>query len=267
MVFRVKKIRLNNSILLRTIRENYIWIATHFEMSTSKTKQADVSLAQRLSKNLNLLIAECGIDGVQLSKHTGIPVTTINRLRKDDPNNNPTISTLVPLADFFAINLSQLIGDEPLPATRIKGAYRVDPAVFNHLPLLSWQEAIHWPQTINENHEMIQTEHQYSDHAYALIVEEEHWENLSKGTALLIDPLCRAEHRDLTIVYKNGQALPTVKQLLFDDEQIYLKPLTYGYNISPIKPDQKILGVVVEYKKHLKNIKNLDPALSRGTRA
>ncbi len=79
------------------------------------------SPAQRLSAILNHLMAESKIDGVQLSRRTGIPVTTINRLRKNDADNNPTLSTLVPLAHFFAITVSQLIGDEPIPDASITG--------------------------------------------------------------------------------------------------------------------------------------------------
>ena len=75
------------------------------------------SPAQRLSAILNHLMAESRIDGVQLSRRTGVPVTTINRLRKNDVDNNPTLSTLVPLANFFVITVSQLIGDGPEKST------------------------------------------------------------------------------------------------------------------------------------------------------
>jgi SOS-response transcriptional repressor LexA len=66
-----------------------------------------------------------------------------------------------------------------------------------------------------------------------------------------LNPL-QVEHRDFIIVYKNGQKIPTLKQALFDEGQIYLKPVTQGYNIAVFTSEHKILGVIVEYKKHLK---------------
>ena len=98
----------------------------------------------------------------------------------------------------------------------------------------------------------ITTEHRYSKNAYALLVEEDNWENLAKDTALLIEPAFEVEHRDFIIVHKSGQKIPTLKQALFDEGQMYLKPLTQGYNIAALTPEHKILGIVVEYKKHLK---------------
>jgi len=79
-------------------------------------------------------------------------------------------------------------------------------------------------------------------------------ENLSKGTLLLIDPLLRPDHRDFAIVYKEGQPVPTLKQVLHDEGEIFLKSMLYGSNIVPFTSTHKVLGVVVEYKKNLKKI-------------
>ena len=77
---------------------------------------------------------------------------------------------------------------------------------------------------------------------------------MAKDTVLLIDPGLEIEHRDLVIVYKKGQKTPTVKQALFDEGQMYLKPVSQGYNIALFTPEHTILGVIVEYKKHLKKL-------------
>lgn len=61
---------------------------------------------------------ECELDDVVLSKHTGVPYTTIARLR-NSPNSNPTSSTLRPIAQFFDITIDQLLGDHPLPSDRL----------------------------------------------------------------------------------------------------------------------------------------------------
>lgn len=208
-------------------------------------------MPEKLSENLNLLMAEARLNAEELSRRVGIPASTIKKIRNNN-DANPTLSTLLPLAKYFSITISQLVGDESFPDERIKGAYKVNAESLNHIPLISWLNAITWPDGSDEAHHSITTEHNYSKNAYALLVEEDNWENLTKDTILLIDPALQVDHRDFVIVYKNGQKIPTLKQALFDEEQIYLKPVTHGYNIAIFTPEHRILGVIVEYKKHLK---------------
>ena len=125
----------------------------------------------------------------------------------------------------------------------------------NHVPLISWQEAIAWPKhKKGASYPTITTEYRYSDNAFALMVEEDDWENLAKDTALLVDPALEAEHRDFVIIYKQGQKIPTLKQVLIDEEKMYLKPSIQGYTITLFSLEHRILGIVVEYKKHLRKL-------------
>ncbi|MBV9575431.1 MAG: helix-turn-helix domain-containing protein [Gammaproteobacteria bacterium] len=206
---------------------------------------------EKLSKNLNILMAEARLNAEELSRRIGLPASTIKKIR-NNKDANPTLSTLLPLAKYFSLTISQLAGDESLPKSRIKGSYKISSESFNSVPLINWQEAINWPEANNNSHTTIATEHAYSKCAYALMVEEDDWENLAKETILLVDPKLTAEHRDFVIVHKTNQKTPTLKQILFDEGQMYLKPATQKYNIVAFSPEHKILGVVVEYKKHLK---------------
>ena len=208
-------------------------------------------MSDKLKANLNLLMKEAHLNAEELSRRIGLPASTIKKIRNnDDPN--PTLSTLTPLARYFSLTISQLVGDEPFPESRIPGSYKINPHTLNHIPLISWQEAILWPIKDNVVRSTITTEHEYSKDAYALIVEEDDWENLSKDTALLVDPALQAEHRDFIIVYKAGQKTPTLKQVLYDEGHMYLKPVTQKYNIAIFSSEHKILGVIVEYKKQLR---------------
>ncbi|MEO8400312.1 MAG: helix-turn-helix transcriptional regulator [Gammaproteobacteria bacterium] len=205
----------------------------------------------KLSDNLNLLMAEMHISADELGRRTGLPASTIKKIR-NRYNPNPTLTTLLPLAEFFSITLGQLVGNEPLSEIRIKGAYRENPQTIHHIPILSWEEVTSWPNTNAQRNNTVTTEFEYHRDAFALVVEEDDWENLAVGTALLIDPSLTAEHRDFIITRKEGQNIPSLKQVLFDEGQMYLKPVVQGYNISIFTPEHKILGIVVEYKKILK---------------
>lgn len=208
-------------------------------------------MSEKLCDNLNLLMQEARISAEELSRRIDLPASSIKKIRNFD-NINPTLSTLSPIAKYFCLSISQLVGDEPLPESREKGSYQLSSEKLSHIPLISWQETIAWPATYNKSHSTITTEHSYSKNAFALLIEEEGLENLSKGTILLIDPTIKPEHRDFVIVYKTDQKMPSLKQALFDDDQIYLKSVILGYNISLFTIEHKILGIVVEYKKNLK---------------
>lgn len=217
-------------------------------------------MSEKLSQNLNLLMAEARLNAEELSRRTNLPASTIKKIRNNN-DANPTLSTLAPLAKYFSLSISQLVGDEPFPESRLIGAYQVSPQALSQIPLISWEEALVWPTPSPRAFPTITTEHRYGKHAYALLVEEENWENLAKGTALIVDPSLSAEHRDFVIVYKSGQQLPTLRQALIDEGQLYLKPVTHGYHIVAFTPEHTILGVVVEYKKSLKKA-NFSEALS-----
>jgi SOS-response transcriptional repressor LexA len=207
---------------------------------------------EKLSDNLNLLMAAMHISADELARRTGLPASTIKKIR-NRYNPNPTLATLVPLAQFFSVTLGQLAGAEPLPDARVKEINKENVKILRHVPLLSWSEAIVWPNTDSKSRALIYTEHEYSKNAYALIVEEIDWENLTRGTALIVDPAMKAEHRDYVVIYVVGHSQPSLKQILYDEGEIYLKPVVQGYNISALSSKHKILGVVAEYRKHLKN--------------
>jgi SOS-response transcriptional repressor LexA len=206
---------------------------------------------EKLSENLNILMSEIHISADELGRRTGLPSSTIKKIR-NHYNPNPTLTTLLPLAQFFSVTLGQLVGSESLPVVRSKAEHQEYIEVGRHIPVLSWIKAISWPSSNEKVFSTITTEHDYSENAYALMVEEDDWENLTKGTALLIDPALKPEHRDFVVVHKEGQAIPTLKQILYDEGQVYLKPLVHGYNVTVLASDHKILGVVVEFKKHLR---------------
>jgi len=206
---------------------------------------------EKLSDNLNHLMTEAHISADELARRTGVPSSTIKKIR-NRYNPNPTLATLLPLTQFFKITLGQLVGDEPIDASRVKGLYQPNANEMLHIPIITWKDSISWPLTHDQLQGSITTEYNYSKNSFALIVEEADWENLVKGTVLLVDPLLKVEHRDFIIVHKIGHNIPTLKQVLFDEGQIYIKPVIRGYNIVILTDQHKILGVVVEYKKNLK---------------
>lgn len=193
-------------------------------------------------------MSESRLSAEELSRRIGLPASTIKKIRRNE-EANPTISTLWPIAKYFNLTISQFVGeDKPVNKNQLSDFS----SHLTKLPIISWQEAPHWRSIHGQVYPMIASDHYFNEHAYALMVEEDNLENLAKGTVLLIDPSLNVEHRDYVVVLKIGQKLPTLKQVLFDEDRGYLKPLQHGYHLLPFTPEHKVLGVVVEYKKKLR---------------
>src|SRR5437868_1736736 len=101
-------------------------------------------MSEKLSNNLNLLMSEARLNAEELSRRINIPASTIKKIR-NNKDANPTLLTLSPLAKYFSLTISQLIGDESFPETRLKGAYIINHSALTHIPLITWNEALTWP--------------------------------------------------------------------------------------------------------------------------
>ena len=74
-----------------------------------------------VSEILMKLMSRQGLTDNELADRVGIPQPTISRIRNGD-SRDPRDSTLRPLAQYFGLSVSQLRGDVPLPADRVKVA-------------------------------------------------------------------------------------------------------------------------------------------------
>ena len=72
-----------------------------------------------------------------LARKTGVHATNIKRIRNNE-QANPTVTTLLPLARYFSISLSQLIGDEVLPSKSAQTA-AIPPAFAFSIPRSEYQ--------------------------------------------------------------------------------------------------------------------------------
>src|SRR3989339_1637782 len=104
---------------------------------------------QNLRERFENLLAEYKISLAQLHKNTGVPLTTLKRI-KNDLFANPTLSSLAPIADFFSITINQLVGIDPLPTDLPLGVYIEKRDTWTAVPLISWEQAISWPNCQNE---------------------------------------------------------------------------------------------------------------------
>jgi transcriptional regulator with XRE-family HTH domain len=200
-----------------------------------------------LSDNLNILMAKARLSSSELARQIGVPATTIKRIRTNE-QSNPTIATLLPIAQYFSISINQLIGNELFTSANI-----VCPMLLHKIPILSWQECIHHVLIDYEKcSTQILTERNLSEKAFALIIEENDLEFFPKDSILIIEPNQKPETGDYVIIGNIKQNIASIRKFIIELDQIYLKPLVPGVTISVLTPEFKILGVIIQYKMELK---------------
>lgn len=209
--------------------------------------------AENLSRVLTRLMEESNLRASQLSRNTGLAYATITRMM-NEPDCNPTLSSLQKIADFFGVSSEQLLGKEPLHK-HIHG-YRPDVDKWINVPVLTLREAIGWPGEPGniDDHDRphIKTDLNVSEHVFAVIGEGESLEpRFSEGTVLILDPEREPKNKDYALLLMEGKTLPQFRQLFMDGSDIYAR--TINPNLAENTPfllsnKTKILGILIQAK-------------------
>ncbi|HEX4044573.1 MAG TPA: helix-turn-helix domain-containing protein [Gammaproteobacteria bacterium] len=203
-------------------------------------------MLKNLSENLIVLMAKARLNASELARLTGLQHTTIMRIRNNE-QANPTITTLLPIAQYFSLTLSQLIGDEPLPRRRgIHGDTQ-------EIPLLSWHACAQLSEAIDKpDAKRVITERQVSAKAFALVLENQELDGFPQNSLLIVDPEKMPHSGDYVIAINVERKVASLKKLIIEAEQTYLKPLIAGLAPCALTAAYEILGTVVQCKIDLK---------------
>ncbi len=202
----------------------------------------------KLSTVLKALMHDVGITVTELARQTGVGQPVIHRMASGE-TDNPKVGSLSPIAKFFGVNISMLVGDEPLATTRFAGSYNPYYRSWSKLPLLTWAQCSAWPEKHlpAEINSYISTESNVSDKAFAVRMEDQTMApHYPKDTFMVFEPTLTASDNDIVAIYIEGQSQIQVKQLMLDGDDLYLKPLNADFEINRINKPHRILGVLVQ---------------------
>ena len=207
-----------------------------------------------LANNLHRLMSDSRLSASELGRRLKIPAATIKKLRTGE-NVNPTISTLLPVANYFGITISQLVGDQPLSKSALNVPTSCEGHELTMLPLISWEQSILWnvDQKINSQAQIL-AEQKPSENSFALVIDATDSNVFEEGGVLLVDKNKDYKHGDYVLVHKSGQSRPSVKRILIEDGIKYMQSVLSGINLTaPLDSSYKILGSVVSYKRWFNN--------------
>lgn len=211
---------------------------------------------KKLNTILKALMGEMRITESELARRTGIGQPVVHRIASGE-TDNPKVATLSPIANFFAVSISQLIGDEPLPENRLPGTYNPGAHGWTQVPLLAWERVLEWPNLSDHSKpiQSISTDMNVSKNAYALTVRDTTMEpRFPEGTIIILDPAIQPEDRDYAVVYVEGHKLPTFKQILIDGNSRYIKPLNPDFKPATLDKNYRFLGVMVQARMDFKQL-------------
>lgn len=223
-----------------------------------------MSFKHTLNNTLEYLIKKWGININQLHKHTGIPLSTLKRL-KLNKENNPTLASLAPIANYFSISLDQLTGREALPKKNNKK--QIDGLT---IPLIHWKDILNISK--NRNHlafsSLLIRDITLNANSFALVIRDNNTNNFLAGSLLVIDPSLKGDNRDFIIVYKKGETKPQLMQKIIYKNKTYLKNLNIESEIIKFSDLYKIIGVAIQIRMNYKKSRsyvNFEDEKSHGT--
>ena len=205
---------------------------------------------------LKKLMVESNLDDIRLANLTGVPFTTIARMRSN-PKANPTVASLRPLAKNFGISISQLLGDEPLPPSRLTKALLENTNMPSRIPIIPWAKVMNW--TLNDKSAFqdilgwVSLDFQSSVNSYAVTVDHlGYGARFPEDALLIVDPKLSPQSGDTVLIKLNQEPNILLKDIIFEDSIVYLKSVNPELtHIMTLSEPYTLCGIIVEVRKTL----------------
>lgn len=191
--------------------------------------------------NLDFLLTQFNLDIKSLSLQSGIPIATLVRMRKED--TNPTLSTIEPIADFFRIDLQELLYDD-IASDEYQSKKRAGNVQYLRVSNLS--ETKQWP-THFESKIIVGTVGNLHNSAFGIYVDTESLNPIfSKNSILIIDPEIPAKDGDFVYATLDDDHIPVVRHYFVDGHNHFFKPVNPNYGGITMVKKFIIIGVIVK---------------------
>jgi len=135
------------------------------------------------------------------------------------------------------------------------------PDITGRVPLISWVQAGSWAEVI-DNHapgdaeDWLLTTARVGRHAFALRVQGDsmtapHGISIPEGSIVIIDPDQHCDNGNIVVARLEDSMEATLKKLVIDGNQRFLKPLNPAYPVIPINGNCKIIGRAIKVEFEL----------------
>lgn len=192
-------------------------------------------------KNISFLLKKFRVDITSLSFQTGVPVATIFRMKNKD--NNPTISSVEPIANFFRVDIDDFLYED-LSSEAYQNKKKI--GKLKYIPLVNLGDVKKIP--LNFSGEIycgaVGLLH---DNSFAITVNSKSLEPIfSENSTLIIDPKIHPKDGDYVFCVLENDKLPVLRQIFIDGGSYFFKPININYGDMKCIKKFEIIGVIVK---------------------
>lgn len=194
------------------------------------------------------LMNNYNLDESTLAKACKISLASLSRI-KNNPDSNPTISTLRPIADYFNISIDQLLGFSPIESKK---------PLANNIPVITQTDIFNWldnKTTKQPIKNWLNYGFEISDKSFAIEYNINTASNINnsvlKNSLLIIDPKRPYKHDNLIFIYNKKLKELFIRKIAIDDQnQIFISPIEDGFSsyiaLESCSENIVSLGIIVE---------------------
>lgn len=211
---------------------------------SSKLSDNSPEVKHQIGAVLTKLMHKKNMDESTLAKACNISLASLSRI-KNNPESNPTISTLRPIAEFFNITIDQLLGYTPIKASISKA---------KNIALIQNNDVFNWLKSKTTSQPIINWlsyEHEASDKTFAITIKLNYNTSSLPISIIIVDPKKVYTHNDLIYIYNKKLNQFFIREVSIDDHgNTFIKPIEQGFSdyipLDNCSSNITIIGVVLE---------------------
>lgn len=225
-----------------TLKQRFARYSAEGQNMLNKLKERFKNKKRYLHTNIEYLLHREMIDVPELSNQTGVPVATIFRMKRYD--NNPTLSSIEPIAEFFDIDLHELLYKDI--ASNEYQAKNTHEEGTKYIPVIELASVKKWPTNMNAKVYIGMTG-DIGEKSFGLKIDTTSFMPVFyDGTIAIVDPLIEPRDSDYVLCDINKENKPVLRQLFIDGKKHFFKPINPNYGDLEHIKEFKILGVIVK---------------------
>jgi SOS-response transcriptional repressor LexA len=207
-----------------------------------------------LARRVRFAREQRGLTQVQLAEESGVGQSDISKIERGLILRTTAIPAL---SRALRCDTHWLDTGEGEPGWNNQENVTPGPSLRGSVPLISWVQAGSWGEIVDnfqpgDAEQWIETSARVTGQAFALrIIGDSMSPKVPDGAIVIFDPGKGYQHGSLVLAKRTSDQLATFKQLWYDGETPYLKPLNERYPMLAMPPDTRIIAVAVRLELEL----------------
>lgn len=194
-----------------------------------------------LHQNIAFLLKKFNIDTKILASETGIPLPTLFRIKRED--NNPTLGTVEPIADYFRVDLHDLLYEDIATS---EYQCKMKMGEIQYIPVMKLGKVKIWPIHFDA-HLHIGTTGNLSKNSFGIETDTDSLNPVFyKNTIAIIDPEVTPKDMDYIFCTIGNDKAPIFRQYFSEGSQSFLKPINPNYGEMIAVKKFNTIGVVIK---------------------